>query len=261
MGDNDGSKTRVRPVFNELLDRSPSGDGWLADLCALAMRTRAGGAFVPSAVGRLILPTADTHEARSGSVFERTVAPPRAFLEWLLRHPAQMQVTDRTHLGASSADAQKWRRKLFAADTRNRDQAIAEGVTQLDDLGVEGSGQEWWAFEGFTLIDCCLVTEAAVVFVEGKCAETVSPATRWFQGRSQLWRNVEVAQQLARGKAFGVILAVEGDGNAACMKLMPPLDDAYTAHRGNPLLLIVIACRADRYRGILPETTADIYMS
>jgi hypothetical protein len=230
MGKQNSSETRVRPIFNELLDRSPSGDTWLGELCALAMRTRSDGTFVPSEVGRLASSgPPDTHEARVGPVFERTVAPPRAFLEWLLRHPDRMHIADRKTFGASSVEAQKWRRKLFATDTRNRDQAIAEGVRQLADHGAEGSGQEWWAFEGFTHIDCCLVTDATVVFVEGKRTETVSPATRWFQGRSQLWRNVEVAQQFAHGKPFGVILAVEEevDGKAAIHEADATLNDSY----------------------------------
>jgi len=48
-----------------------------------------------------------------------------------------------------------------------------------------------------------------VVFIEGKRTEIVSPSTRWFRTRNQLWRNVEVAGELAAGRAFGVILCVE----------------------------------------------------
>lgn len=228
MGNQNSFETLVRPIFNELLDRPPTGNQWLGDLCALAIQTRNGVAFAPSDVGRLVLSeTPGTHEARLGPVFERAVAPPSAFLEWLLRHPDRMQITDRKHFGASGASAQKWRRKLFATDARNRDQATAEGVKQLEEHGPEGSGEEWWAFEGFTHIDCCLVTETAVLFIDGKRTETVSPATRWFQARSQLWRNVEVAQQFAQGKAFGVILAVEQDGKAALEEADATLKESY----------------------------------
>ena len=39
----------------------------------------------------------------------------------------------------------------------------------------------------------------------------MSPSTRWFKQRSQLWRNVEAAEEFAAGKQFGVILAVESE--------------------------------------------------
>jgi hypothetical protein len=270
MGDKDSSRTRVRPIFNELLDRSPSGDGWLGELCALALRSRAGGAFTTSNVGHLISSeTPETCEARLGTVFERTLAPPRAFLEWLLNHPTRMQATNKKTFGASSVDAQKWRRKLFATDARNRDQAIAEGVKQLGEHGAEGSGQEWWAFEGFTHIDCCFVTDVAVLFIEGKRIETVSPATRWFQARSQLWRNVEVAEQFAQGKPFGVILAVEQDGEAALHEAEATLHDSYPHLTGEQkselsrhLLGFVtwgqIRQEFDLPAYCMPDTTADI---
>jgi hypothetical protein len=271
MSNRNSSETRVRPIFNELLDRSPTGDEWLGRLSALAMQTRNGGAFTPSGVGHLVRSeTPDTHQARLGLVFERTVAPPGAFLEWLLRHPDRMQVTDRKHFSASGANAQKWRRKLFVTDARNRDQAIAEGVKQLAEHGAEGSGQEWWAFEGFTHIDCCLITDAAVLFIEGKRTETVSPATRWFQARSQLWRNVEAAQQFALDKAFGVILAVEQDGNAALEEAdatlnesYPHLTDEQKSELSRHLLGFVtwshLAQEFELPPYCLPETTADIH--
>jgi hypothetical protein len=143
-------------------------------------------------------------------------------------HPDRMQVDDRENFGASSQHAQDWRRKLFSNDAR-RDEAIAEGVKQLAQHGAERSRHEWWAFEGFTHIDCCLITDRTVLFVEGKRTETVSPATRWFEKRSQLWRNVEAAQQFARGKQFSVILAVEqeGDGKVALQEADARLHDSY----------------------------------
>jgi hypothetical protein len=48
-----------------------------------------------------------------------------------------------------------------------------------------------------------------VLFVEGKRAGSVTPSTPWYPDRSQLWRNVEVAQQFAHGKEFGLIVGVE----------------------------------------------------
>jgi hypothetical protein len=129
-------------------------------------------------VGRLdASETPTTSKARLGKVFERRIAPTNLFLEWLLRHPDQMHVSDDTNFNSSDAHAQEWRRKLFSTNTVERASAIAEGVKQLAERGAQHSGQEWWAFEGFTHIDCCLVTDTTVLFVEGKRAESVSPAT------------------------------------------------------------------------------------
>src|SRR5438132_5690632 len=91
--------------------------------------------------------------------------------------------------------------------------AQREALTQLERLGPRRSRHEWWAFEGFSFIDCCLITPTCVLFIEGKRTDTVSPSTQWFLQRSQLWRNVEAAEQFAGPKQFGVILAVEEDAD------------------------------------------------
>lgn len=91
--------------------------------------------------------------------------------------------------------------------------------------------KKWWAFEGFTNIDCCLIGENLVLFVEGKRTDSVSPSTLWFSERSQLWRNVEAARDFgfSKGKDFAVILAVEteGDGVAALVEAAASLLGSY----------------------------------
>ena len=199
MEDLNSSLTRVRPVFDELLDSSPDGGSWLGELWDMAASTRPGVSLPrPTALGRLLPSETPTDSgARLGRVYERTVAPPVAFLQWLLENPQQMQVSDRTTFGAKSKAAQEWRAKLFSGDADSVSQAQAEGLRQLSKrLGARGRSK-WWAFEGFTHVDCCLITDACVVFVEGKRTEAVSPSTRWFQQRSQLWRNVEAAKEFA----------------------------------------------------------------
>jgi predicted RNase H-like nuclease len=230
MGEKNSSETRVRPVFNELLDHWPTGREWLAELCAIAARTRGNAAAVPLDVGQLLpSETPASRNGRLGKIFERTVAPPGRFLRWLLEHPERMQVDDAQTYGASSALAQRWRRKLFSSDPRERRAAEAEGVTRLLQRGAEGSRHEWWAFEGFTHTDCCLITDRCVFFVEGKRTESVSPSTRWFKDRSQLWRNVEGAHAFSQSKEFAVILAVEHeeDGKRALDVAAATLDRSY----------------------------------
>jgi hypothetical protein len=36
MGEKNSSLTRVQPVFQSLLDRRPTGEGWIERLCAMA---------------------------------------------------------------------------------------------------------------------------------------------------------------------------------------------------------------------------------
>src|SRR2546428_12095583 len=121
MGAKNSSETRVRPVFNALLDRWPTGKEWLAELCAVAARTRRNSVAVPVEVGQLLPSEApSSRHARLGKVFERTIAPPGRFLHWLLEHPERMQVDDDQTYGASSALAQRWRRRLFCSDPHER---------------------------------------------------------------------------------------------------------------------------------------------
>jgi hypothetical protein len=231
MGAENSSLTRVQPILNALLDGWPDGEPWLGELWQIATLTRPGAAIPrPLALGRL-LPneTPEDRGARKGRVFERIVAPPGAFLRWLLENPTRMQVSDPANYGATSEKARAWRRRLFSRDSKLVAEAQREGLKQLEKCGPQGSGREWWAFEGFTHFDACLITDRIVLFVEGKRTETVSPSTLWFKQRSQLWRNVEAAEQFAQGKDFGVILAVESgpDGLAGLADAEKSLDPSY----------------------------------
>lgn len=134
--------------------------------------------------------TPRARNARLGRVFERTIAPPGRFLDWLLEHPNEMQVADRTQFGASCPTAVEWHRRLFSDDSSEGLVAQLEGVTQLLQCGADSSRHQWWAFEGFTHTDCCLMTDSWLLLIEGKRTETVSASTRWFKHRSQLWRKV-----------------------------------------------------------------------
>jgi hypothetical protein len=131
--------------------------------------------------------------------------------------PVPWQAHDRATFGAKSKGAQAWRAKLFSGDADAVSQAQAEGLRQLSKrLGAHGRSK-WWAFEGFTHVDCCLIIDACVLFVEGTRTDAVSPSTRWFHQRSQVWRNVEAAKESAGEREFAMMLAVEleADGVSA----------------------------------------------
>ncbi len=212
MGDKDSSLTRVQPVFNCLLNKWPSGEQWIETLCEMARRAHPG-ASVPTRIGSLLESEAPRDEtSRMRKIYERLVPPPTAFLRWLLQHPDQLQVrpNDQT-FGTTTENAREWRRRLLRGTRQEREEMQREGLAALERRKGPGSYRKRWAFEGFSHVDCCLISRNCVLFIEGKRTDSVSPSTRWFKQRSQLWRNVEAAEEFAAGKQFGVMLAVESE--------------------------------------------------
>ena len=65
------------------------------------------------------------------------------------------------------------------------------------------------AFEGFTEVDCCIVTDRLVLLIERKRTEGLSESTAWYRGRNQLHRNLEAARELAGGREYAVIVIGE----------------------------------------------------
>jgi len=207
VGDRNSSLTRVQPVFDELLDQWPDGDPWLSELWDMATLTRPGVTLSkPVGLGSLLASeTPAARAASQGTVYERAVAPPAAFLQWLLENPQKMKINDPKHFGAKSDQARQWRRKLFSDDKHLVSEAQDEGRRQIGKRLAQRGRNKWWAFEGFSRIDCCLITSQCVLFVEGKRTESVSPSTLWFDQRSQLWRTVEAGKEFAGDKEFAVL--------------------------------------------------------
>ena len=46
----------------------------------------------------------------------------------------------------------------------------------LNRNGPEKSAGQWWAFEGFTEVDCCLQTDKLVLLIEGNLEAARDPA-------------------------------------------------------------------------------------
>lgn len=231
VGPKNSSLTRVQPVFNALLNRDPEGKTWLERLLQMASATKKARGRPSLEAGSLVPEETPEEAARDGVVFERKVPPSAAFLRWLLHHPHRMVVRDSVRFGSKDEATIEWRRKLFSTNPAEQEEATAEGLRELEAKGSGGSTRKWWAFEGSTHIDCCLISENLVLFVEGKRTEGVSRSTRWFSERSQLWRNVEAARDFSsnEGKDFAVILAVETeeDGSAALADAAASLSGSY----------------------------------
>lgn len=230
MGLKNSSATRVQPVFNELLNRHWSDPvfaaSWIGQLWSLA-RGR-DDAFPAPDCRRLLEREAPRDPAgRLGRIFERRVAPPAALLAWMIRHPDALRGKARTDPDCGSSGTSKdWRRRLFDGAPAERTEAQVEALAQLTRVGAPGSRHQWWAFEGFSALDCCLITDTTVTVLEGKRTEPVSSKVLWYPQRNQLWRNVEAAQTLAQGRTFGVIVAVEHaeDGKYALDTAIESLD-------------------------------------
>jgi hypothetical protein len=140
------------------------------------------------------------------NAFEAELPPSAAFLEWLLKHPEQ--------LVWPKAGARK--REFSPSTTRKRTSLIAgdldvrkAALEELNRVGPEGSQRKWWAFEGFTSVDCCLKTESLLLLIEGKRTDRIADSTDWFP-RNQVIRNLEVAQAPVSGrKNFAVLVCTE----------------------------------------------------
>jgi hypothetical protein len=267
MADPISSLTRVQSIFNALIDRRPDGDPWLSDLWDLAAVSRPGAVISKPANLGLLRP-ADTpgdHLSRVGTVFDRPVAPPAAFLRWLLAHPEQMQVRDPINFGANREVTRQWRGKLFSGDAEQVVEAQQEADRQLAKRAAQRGRQKWWAFEGFSRIDCCLITDTCVIFVESRGIESLAPSTLWFEQRSRLWRDVEIAQEFGAGKSFSVMLAVdsEPEGVAALEAAATSLVPSYphlTTKQQNKLarhLLGFVTWSAIIERFDVPATAGD----
>jgi hypothetical protein len=201
MGRYNSSLTRVQPVFSALLSVDSTGAAWLSRLWQMATARRLSSA-APSCSHLL-----------TGGTFERAVPPSAAFLRWAIQNPERLTPLRAPEYGATGAEAQVKRAALFGTDAAERHRAQTDGLGALERLGAIGSARQWWAFEGFTHVDATLETRDCLLFIEGKRTETVSASTRWFRQRNQLWRNVEVAGEIAAGRQFGVLLAVEDNAS------------------------------------------------
>jgi hypothetical protein len=217
--------TRVWPIFDWLFRTDPTGTAWLTSLLRLGSRAGQVKQQIHSDPGPLY-PRLERLErplpgplrralgaervARIGRIrntFEAEIPPSEEFLRWLLEHPDQLTWPkgrlDRDRV--FSPTTQQNRERLLAGDQSVRTQALEE----LAKVGASGSRRKWWAFEGFTSVDCLLETKSLLLLIEGKRKEPVSNSTEWFPGRNQIIRNLEVARALAADRNFAVLLCAE----------------------------------------------------
>lgn len=212
------SITRVRPVFRQLLGKDPTGTSWLPQILRLS-KPRAVSAAMLAAPGTVKPAVAEKRPYSDpvlGAIelercFEFSVAPGKSFLRWLLEHPDRLTWPvsggGRESYGATTQARREALSGLNGDSAKNEAQASA--LRALDLNGPEKSSRKWWAFEGFTEVDCYLQTDKIVLLIEGKRTESLSESTAWYSGRNQLHRNLEAARDVAAGREFGVFVIGE----------------------------------------------------
>lgn len=215
------SLTRVRPLLQALIAGDPKGESWIPKLLSLASNNQSlalelsqrpqvasAGSFQTRTFVDPILFKHGIPNIPLERCFEVSTPPPTEFLKWLVRNPARMKWPTDKHGNKRrfGEPTQTLREALFKNDRKVQRSALE----QIEKFGGLGSLREWWAFEGFTSVDCLIETESLVLIVEGKRTEALSKSTQWFPQRNQLFRNIEAASELARGRRqFGVMLVVE----------------------------------------------------
>lgn len=270
MGEYNSSITRVRPFFQQLLQRDPSGREWLPKLL-LAAEPRTPLALRLAKNPGVLSTHVRSKRGHKGCLleecFEASTPPSKRFLTWLVEHPEHLTWPEthgiRVVFGEST---QVWREKLTGKRGKEAQrQAIREALAQINAKGASGSKMKWWAFEGFTEVDCRLETEKLVLFVEGKRLDTVSKKTSWHEGRNQLIRNLEVAKEQSGGKEFAVLLMAEEITTITpdeITRSLPHLLGVERADLMSHFLGCVLWRQACEVTGIeyssLPNTVADV---
>jgi hypothetical protein len=270
-GSQNSSITRVRPLFHKLFSKDWSGETWLPALLHLATDNKSFAESLANNVTPLkmsllyrrpfkdrVLKAHGVDAIELEDCFECLLPPPHDFLEWLIRHPGAMTWPDngRRCFGQTT---QRLREKLFAGEVWAAEEALAA----LKASPPKGSARKWWAFEGFTEVDCYLETENLVLFIEGKRTEPLSSATDWYPKRNQLVRNLEVARSTAKGKTFAVMVLCEEPlahlTDQEFIEGLPHLQELETLDMRNHYLGCVTWREACEATGVsffeLPETT------
>jgi hypothetical protein len=165
--DQNSARTRVTPTFTWLRDHGD--EDWAMTLLRLA-----DGITVPSNVGRIL--SLEVGE-------ERKVPPSPARLAWMIRNVHRL----------APADGRQWQEYgSRVIENPARDEAL-----RRLDAGIITGIPKKLVLEGDTHADCLIETEHALIWIEGKRNDWLSPSIKWDLSRDQLARNLEAAWMLA----------------------------------------------------------------
>jgi hypothetical protein len=196
----------VQPFFGALLAADATGSTWLKQLLAATPHASALPPGLLDDPGH-IDPSSSTQRSADcrRACFEYTVPSTPAFLSWLVTNPSHLSWPREPGEG----ETLRRRRELMGDDPILRADAQAEALRHIGSGLTDPGRGRWWVLEGRTCVDCCLITDRLVLFVEGKRTEKASSSTAWFPQRHQVARNLEVIEQVAGSRTAAVLVAVE----------------------------------------------------
>jgi hypothetical protein len=216
----DSSRTRVTPVFNQLLARDPSGVSWLPQLLAL-----------PRIASRVLLtPVSSTQPVTAyawGRAAEKGLRPPRTLLAWMVEHGDKLQSSKRK----TSDETMTKRQRLLRHDAIT----IAEAMARLTQPTLPPIA--WYILEGITRPDVYLETPDILVVIEGKRTEPrAKPDTEWMPQRHQMLRHLDCAWEVRGERAVLGFFIVEGQGGADALAVPSKWQRAAQATISSPAL-------------------------
>ena len=262
------SDTRVRPFFQNLLNRDASGLSWLTKLVKLASQNKDLASKMAMMNCRILDQLVEGSKNDKPKCFEHSVSPSKNFLRWLNEHPERLRVPE--NYGTKDEDKRE-RRKCLQGEygVQRQQEMMKDAINLLNEKGAQGSRKQWWAFEGFTMMDCLLETDDFLLGIEGKRTDKVSPATDWFPQRNQIIRNLEVLKEKAGTKEYAILLMSE-DGKDPITdndfyNSLPHYSEQEIAEIKKHYLGAVSWRQACEAVGLdysaLPETIRDVYQS
>ena len=224
MGVYDSTRTRVEPVFDELLARDPTGMAWLPRL--LALPTRPGAPV-------LRFPAAPLTRSGWGDA-EVPLSAPRELLVWLVKN---LTLVDALAHQKTSPSTRSKRELLLKRDTA----IIDEALTLLSAQDV--SDRAWYVLEGCTWPDVYLESERAIVVIEGKRTEPApTTCTTWMAMRHQMLRHLDCAWERGAGREIFGFFVVEGDDGPTGLDVPPSWQST-----------VEVTVKADVLKGSLPH--------
>lgn len=195
MGKRDSSKTRVKPVFDQLISQDKTGLSWFNRLLRLPyIPNRHRSIMVPEA-----LPLVDSRWAAR----EKSLYPPISLLRWLINN---LEINPEQNTSDSDAVRRK-RKALFQKDI----DVIAEALSLLVKSNL--ANREWYILEGKTKPDVYLETPNLIIVIEGKRTESTSTVeTKWMSVRHQMLRHLDCAWEIRGSKKVFGFFIIEGEG-------------------------------------------------
>lgn len=229
IGKYNSSITRVRPFFQQLIHNDSTGKSWIPKIINYTQHKNKLGITLFPNTGKL-LPELSTRRKYKDRIlkhykipqveleecFENKLPPPYQFLKWLIMNPDEM-VYDEKKISLSSKRTIDNRKTLFGKSGKKDQVAVQKiAIDELNTFTPVKSAGKWWAFEGFTEVDCYLETENLILLIEGKRTENISSVTYWYPQRNQIVRNLEVVREQAKlkNKNYAVLLMAEDNTEA-----------------------------------------------